>query len=240
MSKGNGFTIGFAAAICVVCSLAVSAAAIGLKEMQDDNKRRDAQSSILGALGLPEDGSQLQGEAIDDMFKARVVKQFIDQATGNKLELSDEEAEAATTEKPDSVISVYNRIDGESIGAIAIPLEGMGLWGPISGYLAVNAEATEVMGTTFFAPKETPGLGAEILKAKFQDPWIGKKITKDGATKPIKVVKGEARYLCLDAEFDYCVDGVSGATITSRGVSDMVAEAFVRFDPFLSATRGGN
>ena len=92
-------------------------------------------------------------------------------------------------------------------------------------------------GTTFFAPKETPGLGAEITEPKFKSQWVGKKITDGGKSRPIRVVKGEASVLC-PGETDYCVDGVSGATITSRGVDIMVEEALAFYDPYLMRIRG--
>ena len=95
-----------------------------------------------------------------------------------------------------------------------------------------------VTGVTFFAPKETPGLGAEIQSNKFKDQWVGKKVVDSaGKGKTIHVVKGDADVLC-PGETDWCVDGVSGATITSRGVDAMVAQSLNRYDNYLVKLRG--
>ena len=133
---------------------------------------------------------------------------------------------------------MYVRKDGGNDAAYAVPANGMGLWGPISGYLALDPQVTTVTGVTFFAPKETPGLGAEITTDVFKDQFVGKKVVdNNGKPKSIRVVKGAAANLCPD-DLDHCVDGVSGATITCRGVDDMIAQSLAWYDPYLSKLRG--
>ena len=110
---------------------------------------------------------------------------------------------------------------------------GKGLWGPISGFLALDKEGQTIEGTTFFAPKETPGLGAEIVKDKFKSLWVDKRIVDaDGAMQHIEVKK-----VCAVDE-DTCVDGVSGATITSNGVNEMAKASLDFYDPYLQSVRG--
>lgn len=255
MAFGNGYIFGFATAVCVVCSLAVSSVSLTLRDRQQDNKRRDVQSNILQALALPEDGAKLKGEQIDAMWAERVELRFIDTSgaliTGAEHDqdgdgdLDQEDAEAARlsvkgTEAPPPISSLYVRKDGERVGAMAIPVHGSGLWGPLSGYLALDPGATEVTGVTFFADKETPGLGAEITQPKFKDQFVGKKIVaSDGKTQTIRVVKGAAADLCPD-DLEHCVDGVSGATITARGVDVMIAKGLAIYDPYLQRVRGGS
>ena len=106
-------------------------------------------------------------------------------------------------------------------------MTGKGLWGPITGYLALTPDGKTVKNVAFDAPAETPGLGAEIMKPSFQEQWIGKTIVRDGKTVPIEVVKGAAALAC-PGRTENCVDGVSGATITCRGVDDMVENAIDR------------
>jgi Na+-transporting NADH:ubiquinone oxidoreductase subunit C len=252
MAFGNAYVFGFATAICVVASLSVSSVHMGLKDLQDANARRDVQKNILLALGLPEDGGELEGEAVDQLFDSRVKLQILD-STGAVVEGPEHDldgdgsvgqgdadlARAAVkgTKAAPKLNSVYVRVDGSAIAAIAIPVHGNGLWGPISGYIALDPGATKVVGTTFFAPKETPGLGAEITETKFEAQWLGKRIVDDGKARTVRVVKGKATNLCRDS-LDFCVDGVSGATITSRGVDEMVASALKIYDPFLRGRRG--
>ena len=253
MAFNTGYVFGFATAVCVVCGLAVSSLSMGLKDRQDANRRRDVQSNILSALGLPEDGNALEGEAIDRLWEERVRsvivspdgEQVTDAAdiTGDgRVDEADVDAARAQvkgTDKAAPLALVYVRQDGTKAASYAIPLYGVGLWGPLSGYLALDPRAEKVTGATFFAPKETPGLGAEIQEPKFKDQFLGKRIvTEKGEPKPIKVVKGQAANLCPDS-IDYCVDGVSGATITSRGVDDMITDAIAAYDPYLKRIRGG-
>jgi Na+-transporting NADH:ubiquinone oxidoreductase subunit C len=249
----NTYTFGFAATICVVCSLALASLSMGLRDLQEDNRRRDVQGNILKALGVEgAEGNPPAGEEIDELWKTRVELRVID-GSGKPVTDRDLNADGATdqldvdvarasvkgTENTPEILSVYIRKDGDKEGAYAIPVYGVGLWGPISGYVALDPAGKEVSGVTFFAPKETPGLGAEITKAKFTEQWTGKKVTgKGGEAKSVRVVKGEAKVLCPN-DLDHCVDGVSGATITCRGVDSMVAEALDFYDPYLKQIRGG-
>jgi Na+-transporting NADH:ubiquinone oxidoreductase subunit C len=249
MAFSNGYVFGFAAVICVVCSVALSGVSLSLRDRQELNRERDLHKNILNALGLPEDGGQLDGPKIDELWEKRVQQRFItpdNKKAGSELDqdgdgdLDQDDVDIARKAAKDgvpSVLSVYVRMDGDSVGAIALPLNGKGLWGPIGGYLALDPNASTVMGATFSAPKETPGLGAEIQEARFVDQWKGKKLKKDGAPAAIRVVKGEAANLCPD-NLDQCVDGVSGATITSRGVDEMVATAVNYYDAYLKNPKG--
>lgn len=251
MSFSTGYTFGFAAVVCVVCSLSVATMSLSLRDMQDANKRRDVQGNILNAVGIPEDGHAPTGEEIDQLWNERIEFRAIDpsgklldaaqadQDGDGDLDPDDEKlARAAvkgTDEKP-AFLGVYVRKDGKSDGAYAIPLSGKGLWGPISGYLALDPKAREVVGVTFFAPKETPGLGYEITADKFKSQWVGEQVVdQSGNAETIDVYKGQ----CPGGEADkHCVDGVSGATITSRGVDAMVEQALNWYDPYLKQLRG--
>jgi Na+-transporting NADH:ubiquinone oxidoreductase subunit C len=256
MAFSNGYVFGFAAAICVVCSLAVSSVSLSLREKQEINKLRDERGSILGALGLPEDGRALDGPTIDKLWAERVEQRFltpdgqvVDDADHAKFDkdgdgdLDGEDVDIAVEKarkagkKPD-VLSVFVRMDGKNPGAYAIPLSGNGLWGPLGGYLALDQSGKEIVGTTFFAPKETPGLGAEIQEPKFEDQWKGKKVFEGTSSAPVRVVKGEASTMCPD-DLEHCVDGVSGATITCRGVDEMVTRAIDWYDGYLTKLRQG-
>lgn len=251
-SFGTAYTFGFAGLVCVVCSVAIAGVSMSLRERQLQNQERDLHASILAALGLPEDGSEPEGEAIDRLWAERVEQRFLtpqgqpagpelDQDGDGDLDNADVElaVDEAGRERVPEVLGVYVRKDGDQVGALALPVHGAGLWGPLSGYLAVDPSGTTVIGASFFGPKETPGLGAEIQEAPFQDQWNGKKLVDAGGrSAPIRVVKGKSADLCAERP-DNCVDGVSGATITSRGVDEMVARALVWYDPYLTRLRGG-
>lgn len=253
-SFSRGYVFGFAAVVCVVCSVAVSGVSMSLRDLQDLNKERDLRSSILSAVGLPESGDRLEGEAIDQLWNDRIEARFVtpdgspatssaDQDGDGDVDQDDaalalEEVRGDATGVPE-VLQVYVRVDDGQERAVAIPLHGVGLWGPLSGYLALDPKAQEIKGATFFAPKETPGLGAEIMETPFESKWVGKDVVDDdGDTTAVRVVKGQAEVVCAD-DVEHCVDGVSGATITCRGVDEMVVRALRWYDPYLSGLRGG-
>jgi Na+-transporting NADH:ubiquinone oxidoreductase subunit C len=112
-----------------------------------------------------------------------------------------------------------------------LPLYGQGLWGPIWGYIGLNEDKNTVFGMYFSHQGETPGLGAEIASKKFQTPFIGKRITKDGVFTSIAVVKPGNSV----NERDY-VDGISGGTITSKAVDAMMNNCLSQYDKFITHT----
>lgn len=230
MAYSTGYTFGFALGVCVFCSIAVAGTATALKEQQDLNKERDLKSAILEALQL---GGDLKGPEIDKAWDERVELVFYrpdgslvtdgasaDLTGDGKLDEADAAAAMAEVKGTATIpplLPLYKRVDeGGAVGAWALPLHGKGLWGPLSGYLALSPDGTTIIGSTFFAPKETPGLGAEIQEPSFEDAWKGKKVMDGGSPAAVQVTKPGL------ATGDHAVDGISGATITSRGVDEMV------------------
>jgi Na+-transporting NADH:ubiquinone oxidoreductase subunit C len=115
---------------------------------------------------------------------------------------------------------------------IIIPLEGKGLWGPIYGYISLEADMSTIYGVTFDHKGETPGLGAEINTSWFEDMFTGKKIFESDRFVSVKVVKGGA------PEGDnHGVDAVSGGTITSVGLQDMLYDCLIKYKEYLIKNR---
>jgi Na+-transporting NADH:ubiquinone oxidoreductase subunit C len=113
-----------------------------------------------------------------------------------------------------------------------VPVYGAGLWGPIWGYLSIDADGKTIYGAYFAHQGETPGLGAEIEKPAFSSRFEGKQLFKDGRFIPIEVVKAGQRP--ANEEADY-VDGVSGGTITSKGVSAMIGNCLTTYKAFFES-----
>ncbi len=112
------------------------------------------------------------------------------------------------------------------------PLRGKGLWGPIWGFISLESDMNTVYGAVFDHKTETPGLGAEINQDWFQEDFSGKKLFKDGIFHSIKVVKGGT-----DDSDLYGVDAISGGTITSKGVEDMLYDCLISYEPFFENKR---
>ena len=123
--------------------------------------------------------------------------------------------------------------------AYAFPIVGKGLWSTLYGYFALEGDLNTVRGITFYKHGETPGLGGEISKPWFQENFAGKRILDDdGSLVSVSVVKGFAADQYSDpGDLEHHVDGISGATITARGVSAMVKEALEQYEPYFSSIR---
>ncbi len=256
MAFSNGYTFAFATGVCIFCSVAVAGAALSLQDRQALNRERDLHKNILAALQLVDLNNPPAGEAIDQLWEERV-KLAVYTAAGQPVGEADTahdldkdgdvdlddtvlaRAEVKGSEAAPSILAVYQRVQGTTVEAYAIPVLGKGLWGPVFGYLALDARLDSVTGVTFFAPKETPGLGAEIETAAWQAQWAGKRIFAGDAVKGIQVAKAGTYSMHAD-ESDYWVDGLAGATITGRGVSEMVVRGLEQeYAPTLQALKQG-
>ena len=119
-----------------------------------------------------------------------------------------------------------------------IPISGKGLWSTLYGYLALEKDLNTVKGLTFYKHGETPGLGGEVEKKWFQNNFVGKTIfDQTGQLVSVKVVKGKANDVLSGEALNHGVDGISGATITSRGVSDFLKRDLLRYEPYMKNNR---
>jgi Na+-transporting NADH:ubiquinone oxidoreductase subunit C len=142
-------------------------------------------------------------------------------------------------EKEKGLYPLYIYKEGDEIAAYAFPIVGRGLWSTLYGYLALEKDAITVRGITFYKHGETPGLGGEIEKRWFQGNFKGKKIYSVGEKRlmPIAVVKGKAADLFKDEKLEYHVDGITAATITGSGVTEMMDRTLRLYEPYFSKIR---
>ncbi len=113
-----------------------------------------------------------------------------------------------------------------------LPLEGKGLWGPIWGYVSLKSDMSTIAGVTFDHKGETPGLGAEINTTEFESQFIDKTLFRNGSFISVMVVKGGAQPGSMNE-----VDGISGGTITSKGLEAMVHDGIIKYEKYLSQNR---
>ena len=260
-AKGNSnmTTIMVALVLCLVCSVLVSAVAVGLKPQQVENQQLDRNKNILMAAG--EVDGTANASAVEDKF-ADFETRIIDLQTGEFMSNEDltangiedaEEYETSLASKIDSLSRDLGDDDPASIGrvpkyakvyvkeganddaeAVVLPVYGYGLWGTIYGFLTIGQDMNTIEGISFYQHKETPGLGALIDEPEWRAQWNGIHAYDENGEVATGVTKG-------GTSRENWVDGISGATLTSRGVSN-----FIQFwlgdngyKPFLDKMRGG-
>lgn len=240
--RSTTYTLGFAAAVCVACSLIVSSAATLLRERQQKNIEIDIQKNILRSVGfLSEPGDKVTPDEVQALYSERIKSVVIDTSgqvvagkTPKDIDKAYLDPKAEASEFP-----LYIRMDEGVPTAYAFPVTGKGLWSTLYGYMALEPDAVTVRGLTFYQHGETPGLGAEIEKSWFLDNFKGKKVLDSkGVLVSITVVKGKV----VDQPAGlapHSVDGISGASLTAKGVTRLLRAGLVRYDPLLSRIRKG-
>lgn len=219
-TKGNSGTIIFALVVTTISAALLAAAATILKPAQDENVLKEKQQNILSLVGLtgPNDYKKfdelVQGVVIDDQGKA------IEGVTAISLDLALEKKLQSKDPGYKVRYPLYIYKDPQGKVTYLLQMAGVGLWGPIWGYLALDQDGNTVKSAIFDHKGETPGLGAEINTDGFEMQFNNKKILNDqGQFVSVKVEKGKH-----DASMPHAVDAISGGTITSNGVSKMLQE----------------
>jgi len=229
------YTFIFALIICVVCSLLLSLVSEGLRSKKELNEALDIKKNILKAVALREPvDAKASTDVLVSVYKQKIQEIVID-AQGN---LVADKAPGAIAEG-EALYPVYIYKEGSEVISYAFPIVGKGLWSTLYGYFALEADAKTVRGITFYKHGETPGLGAEIEANWFTDNYKGKSIwdvkTKD--LKPVAVVKGKVNDVVKAEDQKHYVDGISGATMTAKGVTEMVDREIRKYEPYFSKIR---
>lgn len=218
-TNSNAYTIIYASVMVVIVAFVLAFTSSALKPTQTKNVELDKMKQILSALNVDTKGQDAQA-----LYDKYIKKDMILDANGA---VKQETGGFALGESKEEFALFVADVDGQT--KYIVPLYGSGLWGAIWGYVALDEDKNTVYGTYFSHAGETPGLGAEIATEKFQEPFKGKHIMKDGQLVSIAVVKpGKAA-----SGQDY-VDGISGGTITSVAVQDMLKTCLVRYTNFLT------
>ncbi|MDX2366815.1 MAG: Na(+)-translocating NADH-quinone reductase subunit C [Colwellia sp.] len=223
----NG-TLKFVFIICLVCAALVSISAIGLKPLQQANKLLDKQTKILEASGLIEKA----GTDIVGTYAKFVEAKMIDLDSGAIIEgntdVFDERSDARDVSKsikPTNDMAGINRRannaviylvrdDQGQLDTIVLPIVGSGLWDLMYGFIGLAPDLNTVRSVVYSDLKETPGLGAEVLNPKWKALWPGKKMYNEQGEAAIQLVKGGSKQGDVHG-----VDALSGATLTSNGVT---------------------
>ena len=247
-------TIQFIVAVCIVCAVAVASAAVALKPRQEENALLDVRKQVLLVAGLQERGEKLSGDEINERFEANLQPVVVKLETGEIDEAVDPASfdqraasrDPETSRVPDANAAgvarlpldglVYTVVSDGEVQSVILPIEGQGLWSTMYGFIALSGDLSEIQGITFYEHGETAGLGGEISNPKWQALWVGRQAFDENWVPTIEVIKGAAGPADSDP---YRVDGLAGATITARGVSETVRFWLgpEGFGPFLEVYR---
>jgi Na+-transporting NADH:ubiquinone oxidoreductase subunit C len=234
-----------ALSVCFVCSVIVSGAAVTLKPERMANKALDRNKNILIAAGLYERGVT-KDEDIDSLFESFEIRVIDMQAqrmlnereageVGIDFDRYDQKKASkdpalsvplATAEDPASIsrranysIAYLLKRDGK-LERIVLPIHGYGLWSTLYGFIALEPDGNTVSGITFYEHQETAGLGGEVDNPKWKALWPGKEIYGVDGNVALTIIKGSVNANAPGAKHQ--VDGLSGATLTSRGVHNLI------------------
>ena len=229
----TGKTIAVAAALAIVCSVLVSTAAVGLRDMQDANKLIEKRKNILMAAGLydpkvlvADSFEAFEPKVVDLATGAYVPESEVDPATYDQREAAGDPGRSVEIDGEQDVARIGSRAkyglvylvkkDGK-LDQVIVPIVGKGLWSTMYGFLALDSDCNTVRGVTFYEHAETAGLGGEVSNPRWNAKWVGKRIYDDKNDLEFRVIKGIA---AADAIHD--VDGLSGATLTANGVTNLM------------------
>ena len=220
--------------VCLFCSILVSTAAVTLKPLQEDNKLLDKQRNLLQVSGLFQ-----KGKSIEELFTPIEAK-VVDLSTGEYVTGIDpdrydqreaardpdrsvaipSEKDAAKIRRRAKYASVYLVKKNNEVDRIILPIHGYGLWSTLYGFLVLEKDGNTVFGLQFYEHGETPGLGGNIDNQNWREQWKGKLVYGDSKAPIIEVAR--ARVPDGDPETRFKVDGLSGATITGQGVTNLL------------------
>lgn len=227
-------TVNVALALCLVCAVLVSIATVALRPLQAHNKALDMKKNILDVAGLLDEGTD-----IDQAFKERIEAKLVDIATGEYVdgnvdeydqrkaakdpaqnEVIPPEKDIASIRTKAKLAKVFLVKNGDKLQSIILPINGYGLWSTMYGFLALDADGQTVQSINLYDQGETPGLGGEVVNPNWRALWKGKKVYGDNGEVALTLVKGTVDSSRPDAVTK--VDGLAGATLTSRGVSNLI------------------
>jgi Na+-transporting NADH:ubiquinone oxidoreductase subunit C len=247
-------TIGVTVGLCLICSVIVSFAAVSLRPTQVKNQIEDRQRNIYAVAGL--DDPALSQEQRDARLEARVVDletgeyADIDPETFDQADAAEDPEMSRRLAKGEDVAGIgrlpkYAEVylvksEGGDLERVVLPVSGYGLWSTLYGFISVDADGESVYRLKYYDQKETPGLGGEVDNPKWLNLWPGKDIYADDGSVHLQVIKGAVDP--ASAKADHQIDGLSGATLTSQGVSNMMKFWFgeLGFAPYLDRLRQAN
>jgi Na+-transporting NADH:ubiquinone oxidoreductase subunit C len=223
--NGNTYTVLYAAIMVIMVAAVLASVSMALKPKQVMNAEIEKKQSILASVNIestPADAEKIYAEKIVNQYVVNVRGEQVEGDAFN-IDLKKERAKA----HEDMLLPVFECQTSDGLKYI-LPLRGTGLWGPIWGFISVNEDMNTIFGANFDHQGETPGLGAEISTPMFEDPFVGKKIF-DESGKLVSILVAKVGQVAPE---EHKVDGISGGTITSKGLEKMLLDDFTSYQEF--------
>lgn len=246
-------TLIVAFSLSIVCAIFVSTAAVLLKPAQEINKTLDRKRNILAAAGMLDEDRSVEeqfsqvttrlvdlrtGKFTDDKDPEKYDQRKAAKDSAESMGLSDEQDIANIARRENySLVYVVESGSGD-IDKIILPIRGYGLWSTLYGFIALENDANTVAGLGFYEHGETPGLGGEVDNPRWKSVWPGKQVYRDGDVA-VGLIKGAVDTSSANAPWQ--IDGLAGATLTSRGITNLVQFWLGEngFEPFLNNLKSG-
>jgi len=223
--NGNTYTVLYAAIMVIFVAAVLASVSMALKPKQVLNTEIEKKQNILASVNI-----QSTAADAEKIYAEKIINQYVVNVKGEKVEGDafniDLKKERAKKHE-DMLLPVFECQTSDGLKYI-LPLRGTGLWGPIWGFVSIDQDMNTIYGANFDHQGETPGLGAEISTPAFQKPFSGKKIfDESGKLVSILVAK-----VGQEAPAEHKVDGISGGTITSKGLEKMLLDDFTSYQEF--------
>lgn len=245
--NSNKYIFIYASVMVIIVAAVLSITATVLKDKQLQNVKNEKMQAMLASANIestPETAETLYNKFITEEWIINESGEITDLYKGGVFEKGSQRAFYLNLKT-----ELYKKSKGESFGSplficsvegetyYIIPLLGKGLWGPVWGNMALQSDFKTIKGVVFDHKGETPGLGAEIVLSAFTNPFVGKTIFDDqGKFTSVMVVKGGAAKLADDQQI-HGVDAISGGTITSLGVNDMLLDCLENYVPYIKSIK---
>ena len=211
---------------CIACAVIVSVTAVSVRPEQNLNIENEKKLKILAAAGIVTDEVEKEFSKIETLYVDFASNQLVQVENNYDHIKASASVEASSIVPKDQDIAILKRreniapiyvwySDEEQIQKVVLPIRGYGLWGTLYGYISLDADLNTVKGIEYYDHKETPGLGGEVDNPVWKSDWNGKKIYDTSGEVILYVTKGPSSE-------DYEIDGISGATLTSNGVTNMI------------------
>jgi Na+-transporting NADH:ubiquinone oxidoreductase subunit C len=234
-TNSNLYTFIYASVLVIVVAAVLSFTALKLQPLQEANVRIEKMQDILASVHIE---TTVQNAEAD--FKKFITKSMVINSEGNEVEGEAFGINLKQQYKLDLAgrhLPVYEATLDDGSKKMIFPLRGTGLWGPIWGYISLEDDMSTIYGAVFDHAKETPGLGAEINKDWFQEPFKGKSIFDGDDFVGINVHKGGKGTAAALGDTKHGVDAISGGTITSKALQEMVKNCMGSYQVYLKANK---